>query len=180
MNTYMFKVLVIGAAGTGKTSSIRRFVNDEFADNYQATIGVDFAVKTIQYDDDIVVKLQLWDIAGQERYSSMTRVYFKEATGALLVYDMTNPDSFDAIQRWKSDLDSKVTLPDSLGGGSIPAVLLANKSDLTPATQGLPPQQSTRQLDQYCTENGYLDWFPTSAKENTNLDEAARCLEPDQ
>ena len=75
-------------------------------------------------DDNIVVRLQLWDIAGQERFGSMTRVYYKEAVGALLVFDVTRLSTFDAVSKWKADLDDKVRLPD---GEPIPVVLLANK-----------------------------------------------------
>ncbi|KAJ1914978.1 hypothetical protein IWQ60_008598 [Tieghemiomyces parasiticus] len=107
----------------------------------------------------------------------MTRVYYKEALGALLVYDVTNPDSFDGVEKWKRDLDDKVTLPTVFGGGGpVPAVLLANKCDLAAGTNHLPPRQSTRQLDRFCADHGFLAWFPTSAKENSNLEEAVRCL----
>ncbi|KAF9197211.1 Ras- protein Rab-38, partial [Haplosporangium sp. Z 27] len=89
-------------------------------------IGVDFALKVIQWSPDTVVRLQLWDIAGQER-GNMARVYYKEAVAALVVYDVTRPKTFEAVKRWKADLDSKVSLPDVWGGGPIHTVLMANK-----------------------------------------------------
>ncbi|KAG7515868.1 ras-related protein Rab-32-like [Solea senegalensis] len=161
----LFKVLVIGDLGVGKTSIIKRYVHQIFSQHYRATIGVDFALKVLQWDNDTVIRLQLWDIAGQERYGNMTRVYYREAVGALVVFDVTRASTFDAVLKWKDDLDSKVTLN---YGKPVPTVLLANKSDQ------LGSQQP--KLDSFCRENGFAGWFETSAKENTNIEEAARCL----
>lgn len=92
-------------------------------------IGVDFALKVIQWSPDTVVRLQLWDIAGQERFGNMTRVYYKEAVGALVVFDVTRISTFDGVSKWKADIDEKVRLPD---GSKIPVVLLANKVSPVP------------------------------------------------
>ncbi|XP_018496124.1 ras-related protein Rab-32 [Galendromus occidentalis] len=121
---FLYKVLVIGELGTGKTSIIRRYVHKAYSEHYRATIGVDFALKVIQWDENTVVRLQLWDIAGQERFGNMTRVYFKEAVGAFIVFDVTRGATFEAVLKWKNDLDAKVHLAD---GSPIPCVLLANK-----------------------------------------------------
>ncbi|KAE8601652.1 hypothetical protein XENTR_v10013746 [Xenopus tropicalis] len=201
---YLFKVLVIGELGVGKTSIIKRYVHQLFSQHYRATIGVDFALKVINWDSSTLVRLQLWDIAalqlkraqlllyinvnntqmvhsiqsaitfalsttGQERFGNMTRVYYKEAVGAFVVFDVTRGSTFEAITKWKSDLDSKVFLP---SGGPIPAVLLANKCDQKKENS----LQSPHQMDNFCKENGFAAWFETSAKDNMNIDEAARCL----
>ncbi|OCT79933.1 ras-related protein Rab-32 [Xenopus laevis] len=166
---YLFKVLVIGELGVGKTSIIKRYVHQLFSQHYRATIGVDFALKVINWDNNMLVRLQLWDIAGQERFGNMTRVYYKEAVGAFVVFDVTRGSTFEAITKWKSDLDSKVFLP---SGGTIPAVLLANKCDQKKENN----VQSPHQMDLFCKENGFAAWFETSAKDNMNIDEAARCL----
>lgn len=121
---YLYKILVIGELGTGKTSFIRRYVHNFFSQNYRATIGVDFALKVLNWDQKSIIRLQLWDIAGQERFGNMTRVYYKEAAGAFIVFDVTRNATFDAVIKWKQDLDSKVQLPD---GSPIPCILLANK-----------------------------------------------------
>ncbi|XP_037323523.2 ras-related protein Rab-38 [Pungitius pungitius] len=165
----LFKVLVIGDLGVGKTSIIKRYVHQIFSQHYRATIGVDFALKVLQWNPDTVIRLQLWDIAGQERYGNMTRVYYREAVGALVVFDVTRASTFDAVLKWKEDLDSKVTLNH---GRPVPAVLLANKSDQ------LASQQASQQpkLDSFCRENGFVGWFETSAKENAKIEEAAHCL----
>lgn len=76
----------------------------------------------------MIVRLQLWDIAGQERFGNMTRVYYKEALGAFVVYDATRPQTFEGVTKWKNDIDAKVALPDAWGGGQIPVILLANKA----------------------------------------------------
>lgn len=166
---HLFKILVIGELGTGKTSIIKRYVHQFFSQHYRATIGVDFALKVLNWDADTIVRLQLWDIAGQERFGNMTRVYYKEAVGAFIVFDLTRASTFDAVAKWKNDLDNKVQLPD---GRLIPCVLLANKCDQP--KEGLMSNTST--IDTFCKEKQFAGWFETSAKDNINIDEAARFL----
>jgi Ras-related protein Rab-32 len=86
---------------------------------------VDFALKIIQHESDMTINLQLWDIAGQERFGNITRVYYKGAVGAFVVYDVSRAITFQNVLKWKNDLDTKVQLPK--GRGNIPVVLLANK-----------------------------------------------------
>ncbi|KAM7135524.1 ras-related protein Rab-32 [Molossus nigricans] len=165
---HLFKVLVIGELGVGKTSIIKRYVHQLFSQHYRATIGVDFALKVLNLDSRTLVRLQLWDIAGQERFGNMTRVYYKEAVGAFVVFDLSRSSTFEAVLKWKSDLDSKVHLP---SGGPIPTVLLANKCD-----QKKEGGQNPSQMNEFCKEHGFTGWFETSAKDNINIDEAARFL----
>lgn len=99
----------------------------------------------------------------------MTRVYYKEAVGAFIVFDVTRSATLDAVVKWKQDLDSKVQLPD---GSPIPCVLLANKCDQQ--KEGLV--NSPAKMDEYCKEKNFAGWFETSAKENINIEEAARFL----
>eukprot|EP00027_Filamoeba_sp_ATCC50430_P005578 CAMPEP_0168540404 /NCGR_PEP_ID=MMETSP0413-20121227/261_1 /TAXON_ID=136452 /ORGANISM="Filamoeba nolandi, Strain NC-AS-23-1" /LENGTH=228 /DNA_ID=CAMNT_0008570141 /DNA_START=358 /DNA_END=1044 /DNA_ORIENTATION=- len=159
---YVYKILVVGDSGTGKTSIINRYTKNEFPQNYKATVGVDFAVKSVQWDKNTVVRLQLWDIAGQERFSHITRVYYKEASGAFVVYDLAKDDTFTSVTAWKRDLDEN--LP------GLPVILLANKCDLT------QQRLDRKVMDAYCTEHGFLTWFETSAKNNINLDESGKKL----
>ncbi|XP_068736155.1 ras-related protein Rab-32-like isoform X2 [Montipora capricornis] len=166
---FLFKVLVIGDLGVGKTSIIKRYVHQFFSVHYRATIGVDFALKVIKWDHDTLIRLQLWDIAGQERFGNMTRVYYKEAVGAFIVFDVTRASTFEAVQKWKNDLDNKVMLPN---GSPVPVVLLANKCDQ--AKEGLVNNAS--QMDEYCSDKGFLGWFETSAKEDINISDAAQYL----
>ncbi|XP_048779547.1 ras-related protein Rab-32-like isoform X2 [Ostrea edulis] len=166
---HLYKILVIGELGTGKTSIIKRYVHQFFSQHYRATIGVDFALKVLNWDADTIVRLQLWDIAGQERFGNMTRVYYKEAVGCFIVFDVTRASTFDAVVKWKTDLDSKVQLAD---GTPVPCVLLANKCDQ--AKEGLV--NNSNQMDEFCKEKGFVGWFETSAKENINIDDSARFL----
>jgi len=167
---HLFKILVVGDIGTGKTSIIKRYVHNIFSMHYKSTIGVEFALKVINWDPKTEIRLQLWDIAGQERFGNMTRVYYKEAVGAIVVFDVTRIATFEAAAKWKSDIDSKVTV--GVEEKPIPVILLANKIDM--AKDGFV--KSASQMDQYCKENNFVGWFETSAKENIGIDKAAKFL----
>jgi len=162
---FLYKILVVGDLGCGKTSIIHRYVNNVFSTKYRATIGVDFALKIINWDAKTNVRLQLWDIAGQERFGHMTRVYYKEAVGALVVYDMTRPGTFEAVKKWKTDLDENLSSERPL-----PVVLLANKCDLT------DQRLDVTKMDTYIKENGFIGWYETSAKEDVNISKAIKSL----
>jgi len=166
---HLYKILVIGELGAGKTSIIKRYVHQFFSQHYRATIGVDFALKVLNWDANTLIRLQLWDIAGQERFGNMTRVYYKEAVGAFIVFDVTRTGTFEAVQKWKNDLDSKVQLAN---GNKVPCVLLANKCDQN--KEGIANNPGL--LDEFCKDKGFMGWFETSAKENINIEEAARFL----
>jgi len=162
------KILVIGEPGIGKTSLIRRYVDNQFDKNYTATLGVDFALKVVPWEDPkMSIQLQLWDIAGQERFSSMTRVYYKQATACVIIFDITRPPTLRAVNRWKADLDSKASLPN---GDPIPCLLVANKCDLP--DRPIPKEE----IQALCDEQGYIGWIETSAKEDVNVSKAMRYL----
>jgi len=168
-NERLYKILIIGELGVGKTSIIQRYVHQFFSTQYRATIGVDFSLKMLQWDRNTLIRLQLWDIAGQERFGSMTRVYYKEAVAAFIVFDSSRSQTFDAIMKWKNDIDEKIQLPN---GESVPCVLLANKSDLV--SEGLVAAPD--RMSAWVAEHGFAAWFSTSAKDNTGIDEAATCI----
>jgi len=163
---YLYKILVVGDLGCGKTSIIHRYVNNVFSTKYRATIGVDFALKVIPWDAKTNVRLQLWDIAGQERFGHMTRVYYKEAVGAMVVYDVTRPGTFEAVKKWKLDLDENLSGTDR----PLPVVLLSNKCDL------IERRLDTTLMDQFILDNGFIAWFETSAKEDINITKAVKAL----
>ncbi|KAG7472554.1 hypothetical protein MATL_G00109950 [Megalops atlanticus] len=164
---YLFKVLVIGNGHVGKTSLVHRYVNDKFNKHYKITVGVDFALKVLPWSDTETVRLQLWDIAGQERFTSMTRIYYKEASGCIIMFDVTDSSSFRSCSSWKEDLDSKVTLA---GGSPLPCILLANKCDLSPW------EVSHASIEQFSKTNGFIGWMETSVKDNKNINEAISFL----
>lgn len=163
----LFKVLVIGDFGVGKTSLIRRYTEGVFNPAYKITIGVDFSLKHLVWNNKKHITLQLWDIAGHERFGYMTRVYYKYATAAVIVFDLSRPATLRSVLKWKEDLCAKVSQP---SGRPLPVLLVANKCDL----EAHP--YNARFLSAFCQEHGLAGWFPTSAKENININEAMRCL----
>mmetsp|Transcript_50036 Transcript_50036/g.117846 ORF Transcript_50036/g.117846 Transcript_50036/m.117846 type:complete len:262 (+) Transcript_50036:107-892(+) len=164
---YAFKVLVVGDPRVGKTSIVNRYVHGSFTLHYQLTLGVEFALKVL-HRPDCIVRLQLRDIAGQEKAGTMTRVYFRDATAAIVVFDVTRVKTLESVQEWKRDIDSKLSLP---GGRRIPAVLLANKADLQ-----ADPAVTETMLDQLVEDQQFIGWFMTSAKDDSNINEATDCL----
>ncbi|ELP90561.1 rab17, putative [Entamoeba invadens IP1] len=162
--TLQLKIIVIGEPNVGKTSTIRKYCHGVFDQLYRPTIGVDFAVKMTTVDDKDV-ELRLWDIAGQEKYIAMTRVYYNGAHGAIIMYDLTNPETFNATDRWKDDLENKVKFNEQ----SIPALLVGNKADaLTEAELKRAEEDLRAKVD----EQKYADGILTSAKSGLAVEEA--------
>ncbi|KAH3763459.1 GTP-binding protein RAB4 [Pelomyxa schiedti] len=120
---YLFKFIIIGDAGTGKTCLLYRFMEDKFKSNSSHTIGVEFGSKLIEVGGK-TVKLQIWDTAGQERFRAVTRSYYKGAAGCILVYDVTKRDTYNNISSWLADAKS-------LANKDIATVLVGNKTDLS-------------------------------------------------
>lgn len=166
-NQHLYKVIVIGDYAVGKTSLIKRYTEGYFTPNYKLTIGVDFAVKAVDWDDNTTVSLQLWDVAGHERFGTMTSVYYKYAIAAVIVFDLSRPATFDAVLKWRDDVNSKVVLANN---EPIPALLLANKADIPGVTI------DREMLDKFVKDNGFIGWYETSAQKNTNVDDAMKYL----
>jgi len=170
----IFKVLVVGEASTGKTSFIKRFAEGTFNKNYRATIGADFGFKVIRVNG-IQIRLQLWDIAGQERFGHFIRAYYKGANSAMIVCDISSRKSFDKVEYWRDTIATTDGLED------IPVILLINKEDIR-HTQlwGQYPERMTDEelgtLDQFCQKNKFLKYFYTSAKDGRGIDEATHYL----
>lgn len=167
--THLFKIVVVGDMTVGKTSIIHRYVHGYFSENYKSTIGVDFALKIVNWDRETDVKLQLWDIAGQERFGNMTRIYYKEASGALIVFDLSRETTYKNILKWKEDIDEKVRLPND---NKLPVMLLANKSDL----ERNCPLKTDEDFEEFCKENEFEGWGLTSAKFGQGIDEVCNIL----
>ncbi|KAH9763864.1 ras-related protein RABA1f [Citrus sinensis] len=100
---YLYKVVLIGDSGVGKSNLLSRFTRNEFSLESKSTIGVEFATRSIRVEDKIV-KAQIWDTAGQERYRAITSAYYRGAVGALLVYDVTRHVTFENVERWLKEL----------------------------------------------------------------------------
>jgi Ras-related protein Rab-1A len=115
-------VLLIGNSGVGKSSLLVRFAEDIFTDNFMPTIGVDFKIKTVDVDSK-QIKLQIWDTAGQERFKTITSSYYKGAHGIIVVYDITDRESFSNIQTWMAEVEKHAS-------DNISRILVGNKCDL--------------------------------------------------
>merc|ERR1712199_136064 len=100
---YLFKLLLIGDSGVGKSCLLLRFADDTYAESYISTIGVDFKIRTIQLDGK-TIKLQIWDTAGQERFRTITSSYYRGAHGIIVVYDITDADSFGNVKQWLEEI----------------------------------------------------------------------------
>ncbi|GMF03974.1 hypothetical protein B5S31_g1145 [[Candida] boidinii] len=117
-----YKIVFLGDQGVGKTSLITRFMYDTFDSHYAATIGIDFLSKTM-YLDDKTIRLQLWDTAGQERFRSLIPSYIRDSNVAIIVYDITNKESFQSVEKWINDVKDE-------RGSNVILCLIGNKSDL--------------------------------------------------
>ena len=123
---YLFKVVLIGDTGVGKSNILSRYISNKFKVDTATTIGVEFTTKNMSLlynNQQLKVKLQLWDTAGQERYRSITAAYYRGAVGALLVYDITRPTTFEKCEEWLNELRLHA-------GQDVQVVLVGNKSDL--------------------------------------------------
>lgn len=159
-----YKVLVIGDVGVGKTSMVNRIVYNTFSEKYKATIGCEFGLKIIEINGESV-RIQLWDLAGQDRLGGISRLYCRDANGAIVVNDVTREDSLKQACLWKNSVDENVCMAD---GTPIPMVLCANKADM------LPPESSisSESIKHYALENKFVAGFLTSSKTGDNTQDA--------
>ena len=120
-----FKLIVCGTGGVGKTSLIRRYVENKFEENYLMTLGMDPTNTIIEVDlgegKTVPVNLIIYDVAGQDRFQSLREVFFRGAHGALLVFDLTRPETLDELEKWYRDLYDRA--------GPVPTLLIGNKAD---------------------------------------------------
>uniref|UniRef100_A0A3B3UAS6 Ras-related protein Rab-13 n=1 Tax=Poecilia latipinna TaxID=48699 RepID=A0A3B3UAS6_9TELE len=124
---YLFKLLLIGDSGVGKTCVLFRFSEDAFNSTFISTIGIDFKIRTIELDGK-KIKLQIWDTAGQERFRTITTAYYRGAMGIMLVYDITNEKSFDNIKNWIRNIEEHAS-------SDVERMVLGNKCDVNDKRQ---------------------------------------------
>ncbi|XP_068194226.1 ras-related protein Rab-15-like [Antennarius striatus] len=154
----LFRLLMLGDSGVGKTCILRRFTESEFDICHISTIGVDFKMKTIEVDG-IKVRMQIWDTAGQERYQTITKQYYRRAQGIVFVYDITSSLSFQHLAKWVSDVDEFA--PDM-----VQRILVGNKCD------DELMRQVTKDQGSKLAETYGMEFFETSASSGINITEA--------
>uniref|UniRef100_A0A7S1PP35 Ras-related protein Rab n=1 Tax=Neobodo designis TaxID=312471 RepID=A0A7S1PP35_NEODS len=165
----MYKVLMVGRAAVGKTCILRRYCLEYFSDQVVPTLGCDFVLKTLQnYEGQGDVKLQIWDIAGQDYAPHVSHVFFRGAFAAVVACDITSERSYEVAAQWKRDIDAKVFFPGT--PKNIPCVIMLNKCDMGGS------HMSDEQLDAFCAEHKFIGWFAVSAKTGENLDTAFEAL----
>jgi small GTP-binding protein len=153
-----YKVVVVGASSVGKSSIVQRLVQGTFTEEGTTTCGADFYTYTCPVNNDSV-KLHIWDTAGQERFRSISKSYFRNAVGAILVYDITKMPSFDQLVEWLNDLQTLAT-PNAY------ILLVGNKCD----------KEEERQVGgdlirEFC-EHHHIEAIETSAQSGRNIKEA--------
>ncbi|XP_022086230.1 ras-related protein Rab-30-like isoform X1 [Acanthaster planci] len=153
---YLFKVVLIGNAGVGKTCLVRRFTQGLFPPGQGATIGVDFMIKTVEIGGE-KVKLQIWDTAGQERFRSITQSYYHSADALVLVFDVTSTESFNALPSWLKEVEQYAS-------PKVISVLVGNKIDLA------SDREVSNEEAETFADTHDMRLLETSAKESDNVD----------
>ncbi|XP_062253567.1 ras-related protein Rab-15-like [Platichthys flesus] len=154
----LFRLLMLGDSGVGKTCMLRRFTDSEFDPSHISTIGVDFKMKTLEIDG-LKVRVQIWDTAGQERYQTITKQYYRRAQGIIYVYDITSQAAFQHIAKWASDVDDYAP-------NQVQRILVGNKCD-----EELRRQVTTEQGSKLA-ETYEMEFFETSASSSNNIRES--------
>ncbi|KAJ7002522.1 hypothetical protein NC653_007877 [Populus alba x Populus x berolinensis] len=155
---YLFKLLLIGDSSVGKSCLLLRFADDSYVDSYISTIGVDFKIRTVEQDGK-TIKLQIWDTAGQERFRTITSSYYRGAHGIIIVYDVTEMESFNNVKQWLHEIDR-------YANDSVCKLLVGNKCDLVENKV-----VDTQTAKAFADELG-IPFLETSAKDSINVEQA--------
>jgi len=155
---YLFKLLLIGDSGVGKSCLLLRFADDTYTESYISTIGVDFKIRTIELDGK-TIKLQIWDTAGQERFRTITSSYYRGAHGIIVVYDVTDQESFNNVKQWLHEIDRYAC-------ENVNKLLVGNKNDLT--SKRVVSFDAAKEF----ADNLDIEFLETSAKNATNVEQA--------
>ena len=153
---HLFKLLIIGESGVGKTCLLLRFTDDSFTANHLTTIGIDFKIKIINLEEK-QIKLQIWDTAGQERFRTITKTYYKGAHGIILTYDVTDENSFKNIRNWVKQIEQNAQ-------NNVCKVLVGNKCDRE--DRKISYEEGAKLASEF-----KMQFFETSAKSNYNVNE---------
>ncbi len=166
--SFIYKICVVGDGGVGKTSMVLRYCEDTFKDNYIMTIGSNFSTKTVELPEhpQFIVKLQLWDLAGQKHFSFVRPPFYRGATGIIYTFDLTRRSSFANMQGWKEEVEKVI-------GSGKPCVIVGNKTDLANSGNREVGEQEGEALKSEFNAEAY---FETSAKENLQISPAFKNL----
>ncbi len=156
-NSVFFKILLIGDLGVGKSCVILRYIEDDFPLNIMSSIGVDFKSKQLEIDDRLI-KLQIWDTAGHEKFRTITTSYYKSAHAIIILYDITDQSTFDHVKNWMVDIDK-------FGKQGVLRVIVGNKKDLEDKRQVSEESAKT-----FADKNG-IKFMEISAKNNINIEQ---------
>jgi len=154
---HLLKLLLVGDSGVGKTCLLLRFVEKTFQSSFISTIGIDFKMKTVDIDGQ-VVKLQIWDTAGQDRFRAITTAYYRGAMGIVLVYDITEEQSFLNVRNWVTSIHEH-------GADNIVVVLVGNKCDMVDR-RSISKERGREMADEYS-----MRFYEASAKNDINVKE---------
>ena len=155
----LYKILLLGDSTVGKTCFLLRYVDDSFLDLHMATIGLDYRLKTLILEEQKIVKVQLWDTAGQDKFRAITRNYYKGASGIILIFDVTNVKSYENIKKWINEIKEEIS-------EKVAIVLIGNKIDNVQERK-----ISKEQGDKLASEIG-VKFFETSAKTGEGINES--------
>ena len=155
----LYKILLLGDSTVGKTCFLLRYVDDSFLDLHMATIGLDYRLKTLILEEQKIVKVQLWDTAGQDKFRAITRNYYKGASGIILIFDVTNVKSYENIKKWINEIKEEIS-------EKVAIVLIGNKID-----NAQERKISKEQGDKLASEIG-VKFFETSAKTGEGINES--------
>ncbi|MCK4847724.1 MAG: GTP-binding protein [Candidatus Heimdallarchaeota archaeon] len=165
----LYKICLLGDGGVGKTSLRERFLGKGFQSGYILTIGADFAVQNLPIDG-VQYKFQIWDLAGQQRFSAVRALYYKGSHGAILIFDQTRVDSLYNLEKWKEELYTNV-------GREIPFIILGNKSDLPDSIEQSEVDRFIQKSQSEIKDIPFnIKYLKTSAKSGLNVTEAFETL----
>ena len=167
MTEYVYKVCIIGDIKVGKTSFRNKLCHNTFSEHYKSTIGVDFGLKVKKNDMDMF-RVQLWDIAGVERFGTMMKIYLKETLGTFVMVDPTNLATIDGAKKWKKTLDLEMDKSNWTDPTINTSILLVNKMDLI----GDNITETIAFCDKFCEENQFHSWFAISSKTGDGIEQA--------
>ena len=160
--TFIIKIIIVGDPAVGKTSLVKKFISGQFTYDYRASIGTNMFIKEMDLDAGLKVKIQIWDIAGQERWTQMRHIYYKGTQGVIIVGDLTRKNTFKQIDKfWYPDLKKYCK--------NTPIILLANKNDLE-------SKISEQEVESYRMRINAISILYTSAKTGTNVEKAFKLI----